>query len=75
MSSQAEIDALLGKEQARNYQFLEQWSGEALPGVRGVPLLLGLNYDLLQILNMETLKGLGMFGMEEPKDDEEKENE
>ena len=73
MPSQSEIDVLLGKEQTRNYQFLEQWSGEALPGVRGVPLLLGLNYDLLQILNIETIKGLGMFGLEEPKVEEESE--
>jgi len=70
MYSQDEIDALLGREQEKNYKFLEQWSGEALPGVRGVPLLLGLNYDLLQILNIETMKSLNLFGLQELKGQE-----
>ncbi len=48
-------------EQARNIAFLED-NKDILPKVADVPVLLGLNYELVQFLNMVTLQEAGLIG-------------
>ncbi len=61
MSTDEQIALMFELDQARNIAFLEN-SKDELPKVEGVPLLLGLNYELVQFLNMVTLQEAGIVG-------------
>jgi len=61
MSTDEQLALMFELEQARNIAFLEDGKDE-LPKVEGVPLILGLNYELVQFLNMMTLQEAGIIG-------------
>ena len=46
----------LEREQARNLKFLEVWSETHFPSVRGVSIVRGLVYELIQKLNGASMR-------------------
>ncbi len=61
MLTEEQVTLMFELEQARNIAFLED-NKDILPKVADVPVLLGLNYELVQFLNMVTLQEAGLIG-------------
>ncbi len=61
MTNEEQLTLMFELEQARNIAFLED-NKDILPKVADVPVLLGLNYELVQFLNMVTLQEAGLIG-------------
>lgn len=68
MLTNEQLTLMFELEQARNIAFLEN-SKDEMPKVAGVPVLCGLNYELVQFLNMMTLQEAGIIG-DKPKEEE-----